>query len=846
VRYILLLAITYCCLCPTLTAQTVTLHGTVTDKQTEEAIPFANVFIKGTGIGMATDFEGKYTIQITLPADSLGASSIGYENGFKKISGAAEQVINFQLDRSDYNLQEVVILPGENPAIRIVKNTIDKKKSHDKRTLDSYGYEAYNKIEVDMDDLTDKFKDRKVFKPFKFVFNNIDSTSEEKPFLPFFISETVSDFFHQKTPVDNRETIKASKVSGINNISISQFLGNMYVEIDVYEDWIYLLQRQFISPVSQAGLSTYRYYLVDSQMIDNYWCYKIQFMPKRKGELTFDGDMWIADSVFAIKQISMKMSGDADVNFVKRMSLYNEFTPVKDSVWMLKKEKLIINFIKPKEGPGLIGRKTASYRDFTVNESEATLDSLFKKRKLDVSILDSATLRSDAYWQSVRHDTLSTNEKRVYQMIDTLKNLPIVKSYIDIIQTVYTGYKDVGPFSIGNIFSFVSNNNVEGWRFKYGMSTSNKFSKYVMLGGYAAYGLKDKRVKYGAEFLWLMHKSPRESIAISYRNDLSSTSNYNVFYGNAGLLANFGVRRVEEGKYIPQKLVGVKELKADFYKEFNVGYSFKIGFVNRQLQPLGAFSFKYHNSYDDGRPNTDVNSVTATEFTITNRFAWQEKFVSGEFNRLSLGSDYPILFLQWGIGIKGLMKGDYEYYRVVFGISDNQPLGPLGKLYWNVETGRTWGRLPFLMLNMPDVSESYIYNWSGFNTLRDYDFVADRYVKVLIDHHLGGILFNRIPGIRKLKIREVWSARMWWGSLTKDNYSANRDNMADNPGNTGLVQLKTPSKVPLVEISAGIENILRVIRIDAVWRVTHVDKRGSPFSFRYGNFGVRIGLQLQF
>ena len=839
-------AITFLLLGVIANAQTVIISGKVTDKQTEEAVSFANIFIRGTSIGTQTDFDGKYKFEVKLPADSLCASSIGYNKTFRKISVAKEQIINFQLERADYNLQEVIIVPGVNPALRIVKETVARKHSHNKQKLDSYGYEAYNKIEIDLDDLSEKFKNRKIFKPFKFVFNNIDSTTEEKPFLPFFLSETVSDFHYRKTPIDRREIIKASKVSGINDMSITQFLGNMYIESDVYADWIELMKRQFVSPLSQVGMVSYFYYLIDSQMIDNFWCYKIQFLPKSKGGLTFEGDMWIADSVFALKQISMKVTSDADVNFVKKISLYNEFVPVKDSVWMLKKEKLIINFIKPQKAPGLIGRKTASYKNFLVNETAQTLDSLFKKEKSDITVNDSANLRSTAYWNSIRHDTLSFTEQKIYTMIDTLRNLPIMKTYLDLIQTIYLGYKDLGPVSIGNIFSFVSNNKVEGWRLKFGMTTSNKFSKTVMFGGYAAFGFRDLKVKYGAEFLWLLKKSPRMSIGATYRSDLSSISNYNNYFGNGGLLTNFGVRRIEEGKYIPMKLVAVRELKADFYKEWKVGYSMKFAFVNRYLQPVGDFKFSYHTTEKDLRKNTDITSATISEFVFTQRFAWQEKFVSGEFKRLSLGSKYPIVYLQYGVGAKRIMKGEFNYQRIACGISDNEPLGPIGRIYFQVEVGKTFGTLPFLFLNMPNASETYIYNAGGFNTIRDYQFIADRYVSVIINHHLGGVLLNRIPGIRKLKWREVWSMRMWWGDISRANYVANYANMKDNPANNGIIQLEVADKIPLMEFSFGIENILKIFRVDMFWRATHLDKRGSAFSFRYGNFGVRAGLQIQF
>lgn len=825
-------------------AQTVTISGKITDKQTEEAIPFANVYIKSTGIGITTDELGTFKIGLPQGADSITASSLGYKPLTRKLNGNA-QVVDFALEREDYNLGEVIITPGINPAITMMKKVVANKPAYNKNRLDSYGYEVYNKVEIDFDEITEKFENRKLFKPFKFIFNNIDSTSEEKPFLPLFLSESVSDFYYRKTPVDRREIIKASKVSGVNNVSISQFLGNLYLELDLNEDWIYLLQREFVSPVSQIGLATaYRYYIVDSGYLDNKWCYKIQFMPKRKGELTFEGDMWIADTAFALKQISMKMSKGADVNFVRRVSIYSEFEQLQDSVWMLKKEKLVVNAIKPKEGPGLIGRKTSSYKNFVINAEKNTVDSLFKKEKSDIVVTDSANNRGEEYWHTIRHDTLTQNEQNIYHLIDTIKNLPVVKSYITLVQTIYTGYVDVGPLSIGNLFSFISNNQVEGWRFKFGLATSNKFSRCVMLGGYAAYGLKDKKIKYGGELLWLIKKTPRESIAASYRSDLSTISNYNTFNGNTGLLTNFGIRRVEEGMYIPIKIVSIKELKASYYKEFEMGYSFKVGFVNRQLNPLGDFLFKYHTQNGDARPNRTVSSVTTSEFVIQHRMAWQEKFISGEFNRVSLGSCYPILTLQYALGAKKVMKGDFTYHRLLFNVSDEQALGPLGKLWWNIEVGKTWGTLPFLLLSMPDVNESYVYNWNGFNTIRDYQFVADRYVKLILDHHLGGLLFNRIPGVRKLKLREVWSYRLWWGDLSSANRNANAYNMKGN--NAGTVQLQTANKMPLMEISVGIENILHIIRVDVFWKLTHKDNRGNAFSFKYGNFGVRVGLQLQF
>ena len=315
-------------------SQQVVLTGKILDKETQEPLPFANIFVKNNyTVGATADYDGLYTLTLDFVPDTIGVSTLGYTTLFKKyIANSSPTTLNFELDRSDVSLMEVVIKPGENPAHPIIRKVIANKTKYDKNNLNSYGFEMYNKIEIDLDELTEKFKNRKIFKPFQNVFNNIDSTSEEKPFLPFFLSETVSDFHFQKNPIDKREIIKATKVSGVKSDNLSQFLGGMYIQFNIYEDWVPLFQRQFLSPIAVSAFSSYKYYLVDSAFIENNWCYKIQFMPKRKGELTFEGDMWVVDSAFALKQISMKISKDADINFVRKVSIYNEFTEAAPDV----------------------------------------------------------------------------------------------------------------------------------------------------------------------------------------------------------------------------------------------------------------------------------------------------------------------------------------------------------------------------------------------------------------------------------------------------------------------------------------------------------------------------------
>jgi len=849
-RRVILILVVFICSLATALAQTIIVTGRVTDKEINEGIPFANLKFKGALHGLSTDFDGYFTLELKKTSDSLVAGCIGYQSMSLRVRKTLQaQVLNFELERAVYNKkQQILIGRSESRALDIANRVVFLKHAHNRKKLNSYRFEAYTKIQVELEELSDRFQSRKLFRPFRFIFKNIDSLSEMRPFLPFFLTETVSDFHYARTPLPSlREVIKASKVSGINDVNVSQFLGNTYTNIDIYNDFIEILSRQFVSPASQLGLSSYTYYMVDSQYISHIKCYKIRFIPKEKRkELLLEGEMWVADSVFAIKQISMRMRTGEDVNLVKSISLFNEFVPVKDSVWMLKREQIAIHFIKTERAPGLVARKTATYKNFVVNEHSNVLDSLFKNNSKDVIIGDSANFRSEAYWNKIRHDSLSISEHQIYDMIDTLSNMRIIKNYVNLIQTIVLGYTDFGPISIGDVRTFVGVNNSEGWRVKFGMRTSPAFSKTVRLGGYVAYGFKDRRVKYGVDLRTLIRKDPRRLLSVSYFNDLTTSTNLNVYHGLPDLFSTYGLRRFEEGQYMPLKLMSTREFKVSYAHEFKFGYTIIPGFVNRSLRPLSPFNFSYLTAADAVDPNVVIKSATVSEINITQRFVWQERFLSGNFWRTSLGSKFPVVSLQYGFGIKRVMGGQFSYQRLNLTFDDMRLLGLLGKLRWNIEVGKIFGALPFLFLQTADASETYVNSWTSFNTIHRYEFVADRYVKVFLDHHLEGLLFDQIPGIKKLKLREVYGMRMWWGDMTRANYAGNYANLQQNDNDNGPVKLQLADKVPLVEVNAGIENIVRFFRIDAVWRVTHLDPRGTRFSFRYGNFGVRIAFQLQF
>ena len=286
----------------------ITITGRVLDDDTGEGLPFCNVFFSGTTIGVSSDLDGYYKLVTDTPGDSITASAVGYQSRTKFFSGQSEQIINFRLKSADFELQEVVVLAGENPANRIVKGIIAQKERNRVTSMETFQCKAYTKVELDLDNLTPDLMKKKLFKPFAFVFENIDSTSDEKPFLPAYITESVDKVYYNKEEGQVRSIPEAMRASGVTNSTLVDFIENMQADFSIYDNWINIVDKPLVSPFSNQGLFYYEYYILDSADVEGQWSYKLKFKPKRKQENTFYGDFWVADTSFAVQRVNMRMS----------------------------------------------------------------------------------------------------------------------------------------------------------------------------------------------------------------------------------------------------------------------------------------------------------------------------------------------------------------------------------------------------------------------------------------------------------------------------------------------------------------------------------------------------------
>jgi uncharacterized protein DUF5686/carboxypeptidase-like protein len=799
--------------------QTTKVMGLIVDEETKEPIPFANVILKGTTFGATTDFNGEFSIDAkNTKSDSLLVTYIGYFPYKTKIALNIFQEIKIELKQESYLLQEVEIRPGENPAEVLLRKIIKNKKQNNKQNFEAFQYEVYNKIQLDLNNITEKLKNRKILKPFKFIFDYVDtSTINGKAYLPVFLSESLSDVYFQRQPRVRKEFIKASKVAGLENESITQFMGDLYQNINVYDNYITLFEKNFASPIANFGLTFYKYYLIDSTFIGNKWCYQVMFKPRRKQELTFSGEFWVNDSSYAIRKVNMAIAKDANMNFINTIELKQEYDKIDEQYWMLTRDYIVIDFNvieDTKRTVGLFGHKTATYRDFVFNESR-TRD--FYNTPLEINVIEGSDKKPLDFWPKARHEQLTQKESDIYEMVDSIKRVPVFNTWVDAVYLFTNGYLIWGPVELGPLYKAFSFNPTEGARFRVGGRTSNAFSTDLLLGGHIAYGTKDEKFKYGANGMYLFSKNPRRGVSFRYLNDIEQLGQSQNAFSEDNIFGSL-LRRSPANK-----LSLIQEYYVGYEHEWFTGFSNTFGFQHRQIFPVGSSSFEIAQ----GQTYQALNSITTSELQIDMRFAYREKFIMGEFERISLGTKYPIINVKYAFGMPDFMKSQYQYHRLQVGVRQWFNVLSFGWSKYIIEAGKVWGTLPYPLLKLHPGNESFMYDEYSYNLMNYYEFASDQYVSMYLTHHFDGFFLNHIPLMRKLKWREVAFAKAVIGTMSEEN-----KNYSKLP--VGMFTLEKP----YIEAGVGIENIVKVFRVDAIWRLSHL---GNPdintfalfFSFQF-------------
>ena len=234
------------------------VEGIVKDQLTGDPMPFVTVRFKGTKVGTLTDTLGKFILESYYATDTLEFTFSGYIKVKRHINLDEANIVDVMMPVLTSEIDEVVVkAPDEFPSTILHKKVIRNKPINNKEKLDSYEYEVYNKVQLDINNIGDKFKERDMVKRLDVIMDYLDSAENGKSFLPVILSESVSDYYYNRSPKKKREIVKATRISGVENLELNQFLGDMYLDVNVYDNTLNLFNKSFISPVADyATVST--------------------------------------------------------------------------------------------------------------------------------------------------------------------------------------------------------------------------------------------------------------------------------------------------------------------------------------------------------------------------------------------------------------------------------------------------------------------------------------------------------------------------------------------------------------------------------------------------------------
>lgn len=812
-------------------AQETVVKGKVTDAASGDPIPFAYVIFAGTNTGAATDFDGNYTIRTTAPTDTLVVSYVGYKVKKKAVTKGVSQVLNFQIEEALVSLQEVVVVAGENPAYPIMRQVVRSKDKHDKRKLEAYEYDTYTKVEIDIDNMTEKFRKRKIVRKVSQVLDSVQRMAGEdgKPILPIFISESVSKVYFRDNPTLKYENIQKSKINGIgieDGTFVTQLVGSSFQEYNFYQNWLNILGKEFVSPIADGWRIYYEIDLTDSLYVGEDFCYRLDFKPRSAQDLAFTGTIWITTADYALRQIDVTVGKQANLNFIEKIKIQQELNTTTDGAWMPVKNRVLIDVGElTQTSAGVLAKFYTSNKNIVVNKPR---EVTFYKKPI-VMEEDARQYEAEEYWDTLRHEPLSETERNVYKMIDTLQNIPVVKTYTDFVKILVNGYLDAGKVYLGPYVSVLAVNRIEGLRLQAGFKTSIDFSKKWVLRGALGYGFKDERIKYSASVQRILSRERWTTLTVRMRSDIGQIGvDEEALSDNYLFLASQKWGAMRRGYYYD-------EARVNFQRELFKGFTQRVAFRYSTFSP--TFNFRYQQAHDQ---TTDtLSSYQTAELIVESRFARDELFLQDDNERVSLGTTrWPVITLRYTRGFKGIGNSDFDYTKLKVAVFKKIRFGPLGVGLMNLSGEYVFQNVPYTLLNPHLGNQTPLYTVVTFNLMKYGEFVSDRYASLQYQHHFEGFLLNRIPLMKKLKWRLVGTANVLYGGMSAANQALlviDEEEDTDTSVPVGFLDYHKP----YVELGYGVENIFRFFRVDFVHRLYNnplypdARKFGVFFSFQF-------------
>lgn len=805
------------------------IAGYVRDSVTREPIPYASISLLGTTDGVTGNEYGGFQINSAKTVPTLRVSAIGYQSRDIALR-MGQSVLVVDLVQESVELKEVVVKrtrekysKKENPAVALARRLMALKHQGNPADQPYYSHDRYERLMYGFNDYDKYQRSNILFRKFGFLSEYTDTSAlSGKRMLTVSVKDQFSQEFFRQHPKTHKEIIQGQKNAGFDEqfdtqSGIKDVMNDWFKEIDLFQNDVTFLTNRFVSPLSHIGPDFYKYYLTDTLAIDGDTCIELSFTPRVSETFGFLGRMYVVenDTTLFIKKVKLNVPNRINVNFVDRVLIEQDFMQAPNGCRLKTRENMEIEF-SLYNAPGLFARCELAYNNFSFDPP------------LDISVFDlpgDKILQPHAhqmpaeFWVNKQPEELKTHGGNVKQMLARLRQNKVFYWSEKAIVTFIKGYVPTGARSkwdFGPLNTTVSGNTLEGVRLRLGGMSTVNLSPHWFARGYVAYGTSDRKWKYSAQVEYSFNKKkeldqefPIHSIRLRHEYDVDKLGQHYLYTNTDNVF--LALKRQPDNKMIYKRQT-LLEWRLETLSHFSVSVAFEhlVRETSRFLPFVMPDSSTRHSYRQAG-------------FTVTLRYAPGEKFYQTRSFRIPINMDAPVVTLSHTYMPRGFMGGLYQINKTELGLQKRFWFSAFGYTDIIVKGGKLWSPVSYPDLLLPNANLSYTIQNESYALMDVMEFANDQYLSWDITYWANGALLNRLPLIKYLKLREVFTFRGLWGSLSDRNDPMKNHDLFLFPADTRCQPMRNK---PYIELGVGIDNIFSFLRFDYVWRLTHRDTPG--------------------
>ncbi len=831
------------------------LHGRtrlkVVDSSTGNMVPYVTIFVEGTGYGTQCDENGQAYLNFPVTTDSitLRFSVMGYDSK-RVVIARDEPLLKIALNPQNVNLKEVTLKQKRskyskknNPAVDFARKIRAGNDLTNPRVRhENYNYNRYERIALGLNKFDIENYDKGLIKgKFSFLREHVDTSDVSgTPVLILSVKEKASEINFRRDPQSEKETVNAIKRVGLDDISdqenVQVLVEDFFREIDLYDNDINLLHNRFVSPLSRIAPDFYKFFLTDTVDIDGERCVELSFTPHNTAVFGFTGQVYVpeGDTTMFVRRVVMRLPPGSNVNFIDHMYIRQDYDRASDGTRLKTRDDMTLELSILPGVQGLYARRSTRYDGHNFEQPDNV--EVFNDTR-QVIIPDSAYTRDDSYWAEAKgFEPAMRNENRISSLVEGMRSVPLYYWTEKVLKILVSGYvsTDRDPkkskFDLGPVNTLISYNSVEGVRLRAGGLTTANLSPNWFGRGYVAYGCRDHKFKYNGEIEYSFipkkyhsREFPVHSLRLSHTYDLNQIGQHYLFTNADNFVLS--LKRVKDNRVTYQrdtKLLYTLENYANF------AFTAELSHTRQEATKWVPFKNGYGQSF---------SHYQETGLTLGIRFAPGEKVYQTKSHRVSINRDAPVIQLSHTYAPASFLGNTFAINKTEFSAEKRFWFSAFGYLDGKIKGSHVWSRSPFINLLIPNANTSFTIQRESFSLMNPMEFINDTQFTWFLTYWANGLILNNIPYVKKLKLREVFSFRGVVGNLSKRNNPMHNLSLYQFPESEHSVNMNWK---PYMEASVGLDNILKCLRLDYVWRLSYRNRPGVDHG------GVRIAFHMTF